>query len=114
QMYYVRAEPPPPGTEQLDLSIHNPPDLVIEVDLSNSSIPKEPIYAAVGVVEVWRWAKNDLTVRHLRADKSGYDDSARSALLPDLPVAVLAEHVRLGRKLAQHEVVARWSALLRA
>ena len=32
-----------------------PPELVIEVDLTSKSIDREPIYAALGVPEVWRW-----------------------------------------------------------
>jgi len=41
-------------TTTIDLSIHPPPDLVIEVDATNSSLPKLPLFAALGVPEVWR------------------------------------------------------------
>jgi Uma2 family endonuclease len=112
QMYYVRAQPPPPGTEQLDLSIHNPPDLIIEVDLSSASIDKEPLYAAFGVAELWRLDGDELRVRRLSSDKAGYADSLMSGLLPELPVAALADHVHLARELPQPEVVARWRKLL--
>ena len=112
EAYYVRAEPPPRGTRRFDFAVHNPPDLVIEVDITNSSIPKEPIYAAIGVAELWRIDGDALSVRRLRDDRSGYDDAATSGLLPELDVAALAEHVRLGRTLRQGEVVRRWRAML--
>ena len=45
---------------QIDLRIHPPPDLVVEVDLSPPSVRKEPIYARLGVAEVWRWREGRL------------------------------------------------------
>lgn len=100
------------GVDELDLAIHSPPDLVIEVDLSSPTLDKEPLYAAFGVAELWRLDGDDLRVRRLNADKTGFEDSPTSGLLPDLPIAALAEHVRLGRELSQHDVVSRWQALL--
>ena len=39
----------------IDLSEDPAPDVVIEIDLSSLSLDKLPIYAAVGVTEVWRY-----------------------------------------------------------
>jgi Uma2 family endonuclease len=36
----------------LDLAVDPPPDLVVEVDITRSSLDKFPIYAALGVPEV--------------------------------------------------------------
>ena len=110
--YYVAADPPPPGIRQVDLSVHNPPDLVIEVDLTSHSLDKEPIYAAFGVAELWRVDGDAFTIRRLRDDRAGYDDSPTSGLLPELPVDALAAHVRLGRELPQSEVVRRWRQVI--
>ena len=112
QMYYIHAEPPPPETEELDLSVHNPPDLVIEVDLASSSVPKEPIYAAIGVTELWRLEAEALRVGVLASDRTTYANRDGSALLPGLDVAALRAHIRLGRTMPQSDVVARWGALL--
>lgn len=43
------------GKKRLDVSIDPPPDLVIEVDVTNRSLDKLPLYAAIGVVEIWRF-----------------------------------------------------------
>lgn len=32
-----------------------PPDLVLEIDITSSSLDKRPIYAAFGVSELWRY-----------------------------------------------------------
>jgi Uma2 family endonuclease len=41
----------------LGLAVDPPPDLVIEVDITRSSLDKFPIYAALGVPEVWRYTE---------------------------------------------------------
>jgi Uma2 family endonuclease len=56
--------------EEIDLAIHPPPDLAIEVDRTNSSIPKEPIYRRIGVPEVWRFEGGTLTFRIRQTDGS--------------------------------------------
>jgi len=42
------------GVQRLNLRIHPPPDLAIEVDVSHSSLNRLAIYAALRVPEVWR------------------------------------------------------------
>lgn len=112
ECYYLQTEAPPSEGHVLDLSIHNAPDLAIEVDLASLSVNKEPIYAALGVIELWRWDKDELRIRRLRTDRSGYDDASSSGVLPDLPVQALAGHIRMGRELHQHEVLKRWRAVI--
>ena len=105
EAYYIGEVSAPLGVRDLDLSVHNPPNLVIEVDITSRSIDKEPIYAAMGVAELWRWRNDALAIRRLRGDGSGYDDSPGSVLLP---ADQLAQHVRLGQQLRQSEVLKRW------
>ena len=106
--YYIGDVPMPLGAGVLDLATHSPPNLVVEVDITSRSLDKEPICAAMGVAELWRWRHDALAIRRLRDDRSGYDDSPASVLLPDLPMDGLAEHVRLGREMRQSEVLRRW------
>ena len=45
------------GKKNIDLDAgDSPPDLVVEVDLTNPSLSKLPIYAHLGVAEVWLFA----------------------------------------------------------
>ena len=53
--YYVQNEPLVRGKADIRLDQDPPPDLVLEVNLSRHSLDKLPIYAALGVVEVWRY-----------------------------------------------------------
>src|SRR4051812_24072864 len=42
------------GVRRWNPKKHPPPDLAIEVDITSRSIDREPIYAALGVRELWR------------------------------------------------------------
>src|SRR4051812_26661875 len=44
------------GQGQLDLTADPPPNLVVEVDVTSSSLDRLTIFAAMGVPEVWRLA----------------------------------------------------------
>ena len=41
------------GVKRLDLKIHPPPDLALEVDVTSSSLNRFGIYRTLGVGEVW-------------------------------------------------------------
>lgn len=112
QMYYVQATPPPPGAGELDLTIHNAPDLVIEVDLSSRSVDKEPLYAAFGVVELLRLDGDQLRLRRVNGAGDGFEGAEASGLLPGLDVGLMAEHVVLRALLAQQAIDERWAAAI--
>ena len=51
--------------EELDLSVDPSPELVIEIDVTSTSIHKDPIYAQLGIREVWRYDGNALRIGKL-------------------------------------------------
>ena len=51
--FYIQNEAKIRGKLDIDLAHDPPPDLVIEVDVTSPSLNKMPIYAALGVGEVW-------------------------------------------------------------
>ena len=53
--FYIQHEGLISGKTEIDLSRDPPPDLVIEIDISSSSLNKFPVYAHMGVPEVWRY-----------------------------------------------------------
>jgi Uma2 family endonuclease len=57
------------GVDHLDLKIHPPPDLSIEVDVTRSSLNRLGIYRTLGIGEVWRLDGDDLVFLILGADK---------------------------------------------
>jgi Uma2 family endonuclease len=64
------------------------PDLAVEVHVSNFSNHKFPVYATLGVPEVWIWRKG-LRVLVLEEDK--YVDVPESRVLPGFPIAKASE-----------------------
>jgi Uma2 family endonuclease len=68
ECFYLRTPKPPRGTGLLNLRIHPAPDLAIEVDRANSSLPKLPIYAALGIPEVWRMEGKAFTFYVIQKD----------------------------------------------
>ena len=70
------------GKKELDLRVDPPPDLVIEIDITSSSLPRLPIFAAVGVAEVWRYEGRRVVFFCL--EDAGYVEVERSAVLPPI------------------------------
>jgi len=64
-----------------------PPDIVIEVDLTSSSVPKLPIFAAFGVLEIWRYVGEQVTI--LVLSEGIYEERSVSLALPPLSAATL-------------------------
>src|SRR5215210_4955601 len=51
--FYIQHERRIRGKRRIDLTV-DPPDLVVEVDITSPALNKLPIYATIGVPEVWR------------------------------------------------------------
>jgi Uma2 family endonuclease len=84
----IRARP----GEDIDLNIDPPPDLAIEIDITRATILKQPIYAALGVPELWRFDGLRLTVLRLRDGK--YDVAESSGVFPFLQMGRFQEFAR--------------------
>jgi Uma2 family endonuclease len=66
--FWIANEPRVRGLYRLNLRTDPPPDLVVEVDVTRSSLNRMAIYAALGVPEVWRLDVASLTFHLLQAD----------------------------------------------
>lgn len=78
-----------------DFKKHPPPDLAIEVDITSSSVPREPIYAAFRVPEIWRYDGERLGVL-LRQRDGTYAPAAASAAFPALPMEQVNRFLAVG------------------
>lgn len=58
--FYIRNEARIRGKEKLDFTVDPPPDLIIEIDETSSSLNKFPIYAKLGTLELWRYKNNQV------------------------------------------------------
>lgn len=89
--YYVHNPNAVRGRRELDLRVDPPPDLAIEIDITRASIPKQPIYAALGIPEIWRFDGTRLTVLRLRDGK--YSTVEKSDVFPFLPMETFQKFV---------------------
>ena len=80
--------------EQIDLTVGPPPDLVIEIDISSSSLDRFPIFANIGVPEVWRYDGTRLTIFTLRAGT--YQEVAASAVFPGVTSQIISQFMAEG------------------
>ncbi len=87
--FYVQNEENVSGKAHIDLASDPPPDLVVEVDIPSPSFNKLPIYAQIGVPEVWRYDGGRLEI--LRLERTEYASVPRSAVLPPLTSSVLSD-----------------------
>ncbi|MGH3088799.1 MAG: Uma2 family endonuclease [Rubrobacteraceae bacterium] len=102
------------GKENLDLEAGDPPpDLVIEVDVTNPSLDKLGIYARLGVAEVWRFSGGAAEILVLRGE--GYEAEDTSRALPLLTCDALIRFVNIGLTMTRsawarevREEVGRW------
>jgi Uma2 family endonuclease len=69
--------------DEIDLENDPPPDLVIEVDMTNSSLKRLPIFAALRVPEVWRFDGTRMHFLQLR-DNGQYEAIDTSVVFPML------------------------------
>ena len=95
------------GKEDVDLDVDPPPDLVVEVDVANPSLDKLPIFAQVGVAEVWRYAGGRMEMFGLRSEELRYEAITESIVLPPLTEAELARFVEEGLKTRRPDWVHR-------
>ena len=68
ECYFFKNATKMRGVKRWNPAKHPPPDLAVEVDIMSRSIDREPIYAALGVPELWRWDGAKLQCLHLTGD----------------------------------------------
>ena len=67
--FYIQHAARIRGQKQIDLDADPPPELVIEIDITHPSLNKFPIFAGLGIPEVWRYHKQALIILRLEGDK---------------------------------------------
>jgi len=77
------------GKGEINLSVDPPPDLAVEIDISNRSQTKFPIYASLGVPEIWQY--KDGQTRFYRLTEKGYQEVPASEIFPFLTPDVVTD-----------------------
>jgi Uma2 family endonuclease len=108
--FYIQNEEQVRGKDRIDLAVDPPPDLVIEIDITSPSFSKLPIYAQIGVPEVWRYDGERMTI--LVLEGSDYAERTESIVLPPVTSNFLTDFVEKSKSMkrtAWLEVVREWS-----
>jgi Uma2 family endonuclease len=92
--YYLQNEPLVRSKQEIDLDNDPPPDLVLEIDISSGSLDKRPIYAAIGVPELWRYDGNELEVFVLHPSNRDYQQVNQSLTFPWMSLDVIPRFIR--------------------
>jgi Uma2 family endonuclease len=85
--FYIQNAPRVRGRRQIDPDHDPPPDLVIEMEFSRLSLDKLPIFAQLGVPEVWRCDRQRVNILVLTHD--AYQESLVSLALPPVTSEIL-------------------------
>ena len=109
--FYIENEPRIAGKVQIDLTVDPPPDLVIEVDITSRSLPKFPIYAQLGVPEIWRYDGQRLFTYKLAGDQ--YTESDHSATFPWLTSSVLTDFLQKSKTLKRTDLLRSFREMVR-
>ncbi len=93
--YYIQSEPLVRAVDDIDLAIHPPPDIVLEIDITSPSLNKFGLYAAVRVPEVWRYDGTRINFHQLTP--SGYASITHSLSFPTLSAETLTQLLHTGQ-----------------
>jgi Uma2 family endonuclease len=97
--FYVQNVDKVRNKERIDLGTDPPPDLVIEIEITNPAINKLPLFMQFGVPEVWRYDGTRLEMFRLLA--GGYNSAEESAAFPGVSATVLTRLLEQGKTLGR-------------
>ena len=107
--FYFQNEARIRGKLNFDLSHDPPPDLALEIDSTSKSLNRFPIYARLGVPEIWCYDNGALIVYLLQGDH--YLPAECSQVFPQLAVQALPQLIESYRdrgRLALRQAVRAW------
>jgi Uma2 family endonuclease len=105
--YYFRQASLVRGKREIDLAIDPPPELVIEVDITRSSLNRFPIFAAIGAPEVWRYDGDRVHFHALEGKEHRLIEE--SVVLPLMTASQATNFIELSRR----ETAATWDRAVR-
>lgn len=88
ECYYIKNFAAVAGRRTVDLQVDPPPDLAVESEYSRNIVAKLPIYASLGIPEIWRSDGAAIIALHL--EDGQYQAKEFSWNLPFLRVADLS------------------------
>lgn len=94
ECYYVQNSSAVRGRQEFDFSVDPPPDLAIEIDISPPDVARQPIYAALGVPEIWKYDGSEVQFLH-RTKEGRYAAVDSSLTFPGLSASELNRFLQI-------------------
>jgi Uma2 family endonuclease len=110
--YYVASAERIIGKRTIDLETDPPPDVVVEIDVTNESLAKFTIYAALGVPEIWRY--DGKSAQFYALNEGSYLGIPESRFLRGLTSVMLAEALEQSKKDGQTTALAAFRRRLQS
>jgi Uma2 family endonuclease len=79
------------------------PDLVLEIDVTNSSLNRLQIYADLGVAEVWIYDGGSLTIKQLQ--NGSYNIASASQFFVNVPISDITRFLQQSQTVDYLELV---------
>jgi Uma2 family endonuclease len=98
------------GKLKFDLDKDPPPDLALEIDITSKSLDRFPIYARLGVPEIWCYDDGEIKMYQLQGEN--YIEVETSLVFPELPIKeilVLIEEYRHSSRIAMRKAIREWA-----
>ena len=90
------------GKKRIDLEIDPAPELVIEIDVSHSSLDKLSIFTRFGVAEVWRYDGAKIYI--YRLVENSFVSQENSSIFPALTSSIIEEFLSRSQTLTRQEL----------
>ncbi len=101
--FYFQNEAIVRGRIDIDLNQGDPPpDLALEIDVTHKSLDRFPIYARLGVPELWCYDSGVLKIYHLSGSR--YVEASASLALPSLPIQELPQLIETNRSAGRRAI----------
>ena len=95
---------------EVDLSVYPPPDLVIDVEITKSAIAKLPLFAEMGIPEIWRHDGKRLQMNFLEGND--YKLTEESRQLPGLTAQMIDRVLEQRFEIGETPLIRRFRASL--
>jgi Uma2 family endonuclease len=110
--FYVQSAASVIGRRTFPNREYPPPDVVVEIDMSKDSPDKFPIYATLGVPEIWRY--DGVTTRFYELSGETYTPIRNSRAFPTLTANVITQQLELSKADGQTAALKAFRRMLRS
>ncbi len=107
--FYFQNEALIRGKLKFDLNQDPPPDLALEIDVTSKSLDRFPIYARLGVPEIWSYDSGEIKIYQLQGEE--YLERETSLVFPNLniqEIPSLIERYRMVGRRVFRQAIREW------